>query len=183
MSACTCLLRLLAAFCSSWLFLLDGSNTSLIFQPLFLNTSSFLTTSLSFLLFPVLALLTTTSPSHFTSLFPLICHASLSFKLTCNMKKMDDSRGRKKLNAFNKWLTSNHPAFQSLPIHSPMKGEKSFTRRDKAEWKYNSALWSAFVLARQIANGEAFVLRQGSEAGGVVWRWQRMPHNHNALWY
>lgn len=64
----------------------------------------------------------------------LICcvSLSLSFKLTCNVKKNGRQRG-KKLNAFNKWLTSNRLAFQTLPIHSPMKGEKSFTRRDKAE--------------------------------------------------
>lgn len=72
-------------------------------------------------------------PPSLTSL-PLIYHASLSVKLTCNAeKKWDDSGGKKKLNAFNKWLTSNRPAFQTLPIHSPMKGEKSFTGRDKAE--------------------------------------------------
>lgn len=98
-------------------------------------------------------------------------------------KKKKLKTAGEKLNAFNKWLTSNRPAFQTLPIHSPMKGEKSFTRRDKAEWKYNSALWDAFVLARQIANGKAFVLWRGSKAGGVVWRSQRVPHNHHALWY
>lgn len=48
-------------------------------------------------------------------------------------KKKGRQQGEKKLNGFNKWLTSNRPAFQPLPIHSPMKGEKSFTRRDKAE--------------------------------------------------
>lgn len=77
---------------------------------------------------------TLTPPLASLTTLPLIYHTSLSFKLTCNMEKKKKLKtAGEKLNAFNKWLTSNRPAFQTLPIHSPMKGEKSFTRRDKAE--------------------------------------------------